>query len=135
MNKFGISGVHHIGYFVKNIEKAKKMFEDMGYEMQEISTDGRRKVKLSFGCLDHTMVELVQSDAEDSPVENMKKRGATPYHICYEVEDINLSMERFKKEYKCIPLNDPEESVIDGKRVVHLYSRLIGVFELIEKGE
>lgn len=133
INDIGIIKVHHIGYFVKDIRKSWDLFSSMGYQMQQIYMDMNRNIKLAFGVMGDLKVELVESLGESSPVEKMKQDGTRPYHICYEVDDIEESLTILRKKYKSIPLNEISKSTIEGKRVVHLYNKHMGIFELIER--
>ena len=81
--------IHHIGYLVKKIEKAKKTFEVLGYHIEQDTVyDEIRKVDICFLIKDGYRVELVSPVSADSVVSGLlKKYKNTPYHICYEAED------------------------------------------------
>lgn len=133
---YGIIGVHHVGYFVKDIEKAIETFLKMGYEdCGPTVQDPVRHIKLRFCKMQGELIELVESDGEDSPVANMDKNDKTghPYHICYIVDDIEKSVEEIRKDRFALPASSLEKSQIDGKRVIHFFNKQIGIFELIEK--
>ena len=133
MNDIGIIDIHHIGFFVKDINKSRRMFQEIGYEMAETYKDNERGIKLCFGYMGDDMVELVESDSPVSSVEKMKYNGGTrPYHICYEVDDIVEARNTLRKK-KFLILNDISVSTIDGKRIIHLYHKDLGVLELIER--
>lgn len=51
--------IDHIGYAVKNIDKAKKSMEALGYRFEETIEDKDRNIYISFGELDSYRVELV----------------------------------------------------------------------------
>lgn len=52
--------IHHIGYLVKKIEKAKKSFEALGYLVEQDTVyDDIRKVNICFLVKDGYRVELV----------------------------------------------------------------------------
>ncbi len=51
--------IDHIGYVVKNIEKAKQSMEVLGYEFDSVIEDKERRICISFGILDSYRVELV----------------------------------------------------------------------------
>lgn len=132
---YGIKEIHHIGYFVNDINKALEVFKLMGYEvLGETLTDEKRNIKIQFCSLKGQTIELVESGGEGSPVYKMKQEGkpGMPYHICYEVDDIENSVMEIRKDKFAMPISDLAVSRIDGKRVIHLFNKQIGVFELIE---
>ena len=52
--------VHHIGYLVKKIEKAKQTFELLGYRTeQDVVYDDIRKIDICFMVMGDCRVELV----------------------------------------------------------------------------
>ncbi len=80
--------IHHIGYLVKKIEKAKKTFEALGYLVEQDTVyDDIRKVDICFLVKNGYRVELVSPVSEDSVVAGLlKKYKNAPYHICYEAD-------------------------------------------------
>ena len=58
--------------------------------------------------------------------------GATPYHICYVSEDIEEDIKALKKHgFKVIIPLTPAVA-FDNKRVVFMYSLVIGMIEIVE---
>lgn len=133
MDNIGVIRVHHIGYYVKDINKATIMLETLGWKFNEAYRDDTRGIILAFGRMGDECIELVQADRDGSEVDGMKKGQAKPYHVCYEVNDIQVTCDKLKKEHRCVQINKIDYSTIDNKRIVHMYSRDIGVFELIER--
>lgn len=69
--------IHHIGYAVKNIEKARKSFKKLGFSQKgEMTFDRERNVKILFMENEGYRIELVASaDRErQSPVDHYLKR-------------------------------------------------------------
>lgn len=142
--------IHHVGVYVKNIEKSRKKYEELGYRVspkvgnQEIQEDYERNIKILFmdNGIDDVMVELIERlDSEKpSPVDFILKGGAgnysdaIPYHICYEVEDIDKTVEDLRKMHYIL-INDKQATteVLFHKNVVFLYNKAAGMVELIEK--
>ena len=86
--------IDHIGYAVKDIGKAKKPLETLGYVFEETVEDLDRNIYLTFGEMDGYRVELVAPISEDSPVDmHLTKIGPTPYHICYKSTNIEKDIE------------------------------------------
>lgn len=49
----------HIGYAVKNIDKAKEAMEALGYIFEDTIKDTDRNIYIAFGNLDDLRIELV----------------------------------------------------------------------------
>lgn len=127
--------VNHIGYLVKKLEKAKKEFLNLGYQvMQEDVYDDFRGINISFLEKDGYVVELVEPVSADSVVGSLQKKvGNSPYHICYEVESIEQAIEELRlKRY--VSWDEPHEAkAFGGKRVCFLIHPYLGMIELLEK--
>lgn len=125
---------HHIGYLVKNIDKATRQFETLGYEIEFPSKyDDIRKVNIAFLTKDGYRVELVSPVSEESVAYNLlKKYKNSPYHICYESENFeNDILELTQNGYVAIDEPTPAPC-IDGRRVTFLMNSVLGMIELLE---
>lgn len=78
-------------------------------------------------------IELVAQNGEKTPVDGvLKLNGATPYHICYEVQNIDGAIENLKKQ-KFIVMQKPAVApAIQNCNVAFLYNKDIGMIELVE---
>lgn len=78
-------------------------------------------------------MELISPKDDTSPVcKNLQKNGVSPYHICYEVENLEGIMAELKKE-KFLVVSRPVPAVAMGnRRVCFLYSKNVGLIELVE---
>jgi methylmalonyl-CoA/ethylmalonyl-CoA epimerase len=78
-------------------------------------------------------IELLEPGSDKSPVSKIiKKSGVSPYHICYEVEDITEAIKELKKK-KYMPLSYPVNAVAINKRnICFLYNKAVGLIELVE---
>ncbi len=126
--------VHHVGYLVKKLQKAQKVFESLGYTLiQEALYDEYRKVDIAFLEKDGVVVELVSPAAEDSVVSGLiKQYRNSPYHICYTSQSFDeevsqLCSQGFVQMGEACPA-----PAIDGKRVVFLMNAAIGIIEVLE---
>lgn len=131
--------VHHIGYAVQSIEKSLLSYKTLGYrQISEICDDDTRNVKIVF--VQHVasghVLELISPLTADSPVsEQLKKmkRMASPYHICYEVNDINDSIKYLKKK-GFVPIDAPKEApALSGQLVSFLINKEVGMIELLQR--
>lgn len=125
--------IHHIGYLVKKIEKAKETFEALGYRVERDTVyDEIRKVDICFLIKDGYRVELVSPASADSVVSGLlKKYKNTPYHICYEADDPETAYRELTENgFAAIDTPTPAPA-LDNREVVFLTSPVIGMVELV----
>ena len=125
--------VHHIGYLVKKLDKAKATFEALGYKRGDSTNDETRGIDICFLTKDGLTVELVSPFADDSVVSGLMSRYKnSAYHICYESAHFNDDLHELENSGFHIigePLPAP---AIDGHNVVFLMNPAIGMIELLE---
>ena len=125
---------HHIGIAVHSISCAKPFYESIGYKASDIVYDSIQNVSICFlMCEGKPMIELLQPVDESSPVSQvLHKVGASPYHICYEVDDLEAEIVNMRRQ-KFILVKKPAEAVaLGGCRVCFLYNKNVGLIELVE---
>lgn len=125
--------VHHIGYLVKKIEKAKQTFEQLGYRTeQDVVYDDIRKINICFMVMGDCRVELVSPVSEDSVVAGLiRKYKNSPYHICYETDDYEAAYAELTA-HGFLAIDTPTPApALGGRKVVFLTNAAIGMIELI----
>ena len=128
--------IDHIGYAVKDIEKAKKSMSTLGFIFGKNVEDTARNVLISFGELDGYRIELVASleTSISCPIDlYISKIGPTPYHICYRSKNIEADMERLTKARFKISIPLAPAIAFGGRRVVFMYSLSAGLIEIVEE--
>lgn len=125
--------IDHIGYAVKEISRAEKSMEALGFVFEETVEDHDRNIAIAFGTMDGYRVELVAPLEGESPVDAyLGKTGPTPYHICYKSSDIEADVERLKSKRFKVSIPLAPAVAFGGKRVVFLYSLSVGLIEIVE---
>lgn len=125
--------IDHIGYAVKDINKAKKSMEALGYIFEPTVEDNERSIFIAFGELDGCRIELVAPMNEGSPVDMyLSKIGPTPYHICYISSDIEADIEKLKADRFKVSVPPAAAIAFGSKRVAFLYSLSAGLIEIVE---
>lgn len=126
--------IHHIGYLVKKIEKAKTEFERLGFSVEnDICYDEKRDVDICFLVKDGYRVELVSPKSENSVVYGLyKKLGNTPYHICYEADSFELDIQNLRDNGYVICNEEAPAVAIEGRRVCFLINANLGMIEILE---
>lgn len=125
--------IDHIGYAVKNMEKAVRQMETLGYQTVECVEDESRKIRMTFMQLGEYRIELVSPLCEGSPVDGVLKNGAGPYHICYRTTKLEEEMERLVAQRYKVIIPPAPACAFGGRRVVFLYHLSIGLIEILEK--
>lgn len=126
--------IHHIGYLVDNIEVAASTFENLGFsKTSEIVEDTLREIYILFMDNSGYVIELIQPVNESSPVYKLRKKHRnSPYHICYETDDLQIETEKMVNSGQFVFLHPPQAaSAIDNKLVAFLVSNEIGLIEII----
>jgi methylmalonyl-CoA/ethylmalonyl-CoA epimerase len=130
--------IDHIGYLVKDIDKAIAEFEQLGYVRRgEVCYDEVRRADMAFIENSGYVVEVVAPRDEASVVWNLLKRnGSGPYHICYETDDIkeaeSLITKMSKGEGFLRIQSEQEAPALGGRKVSFYVGRNIGMIELVE---
>ena len=125
--------INHIGYAVKDIETTAKLYVEAGWRLSEIYEEKVQNARIAFLTKEGmAKIELVAPLEGESPVDNiLKKMSVTPYHICYDVDDIDEAVEDlFDEGFR--PLFMPVESVaMDNHKICYLFHQHVGFIELV----
>lgn len=125
--------IHHIGYLVKNIDKAISKFEGLGYVSGEVTRNENRGIDVCFLEGDGYSVELVSPYTDESDVaDRIKKNPNSPYHICYISENLTDDIERLKAEKYMQVSEIGKAPSIGNAEAVFMYNRDIGLIELVQ---
>lgn len=126
--------IHHVGYLAKNLEKSASKFLELGFEVERpCKFDPIRNINIEFLKNGDYRVELIQPMSEASPMYPLLKRFKnTPYHFCYEVDDLDSSVKELSERGYTV-IQEPEIApCIDDKKVVFLNNISMGIIELVE---
>ena len=91
--------LHHIGIVVENIQKSLgELTKYLDFESTTMpSLVGSQKVNICFLKTNNVFLELIEPAEENSPISNFIKKGGGFHHLCFEVVDIHLELEKMKK--------------------------------------
>lgn len=126
---------HHIGIAVNDIDVTAKYYIDAGYIKSETVVDPIQNIEICFLTKDSmpTIELLAAVNAESPVVKILEKVGVSPYHNCYEVDDIEIAIKSLKRQ-RYIPLSKPVVAcALENKRVCFLYNKDVGLIELVER--
>lgn len=130
--------LHHIGYYVHDMQVAIADFANLGYELiQPPVYDELRKINIAFCTLGkNNCVELVEAAEGCKLFSNAAKRiGSAPYHICYEVDDIEKAATELSKKGFIIFRESQPAPALGGRNVIFLYGEGTGQIELVERSK
>ena len=127
--------IHHIGYAVKNIQDSLNEFKKLGYKTIENKiVDNQRNVIIQFVKNGDYLIELVAPLNKESPVTSLlKKQGSSPYHICYETDNLKKEISDLGNNGFVVISNLLKAPAINNKKVIFLYKKDIGLIELVEE--
>ena len=126
--------VEHIGYVTKNIEKIAETFKVFGYQAGPFVHDDTQKTRICFlRKVGEVNIELVEPYPDNATMQKMLKKGATPYHTCYTVEDIQQAYNQLT-DMGFTPLFSPVAAPAFGNRLIcYFWKNDIGLIEIVGK--
>ena len=125
---------HHIGIACRDIEKTKAFYLQQGYTATPIVEDPLQHVRISFLDKDGgPRLELLEPIGDQSPVaRTLATSGVTPYHICYEVPDLEEAIATLRSQ-RFLLVNGPVPAcALDNRRIAFLFQKNTGLIELLE---
>ena len=125
---------HHIGIACRDIEKTKAFYLQQGYTATPIVEDPLQHVRISFLDKDGgPRLELLEPIGDQSPVaRTLATSGVTPYHICYEVTDLEEAIATLRSQ-RFLLVNGPVPAcALDNRRIAFLFQKNTGLIELLE---
>ena len=92
--------INHLGIATKGIDEALKFWEDaLGLENVHTEVVEDQKVRVAMLPIGESRIELLEPTAEDSPIAKfLEKRGGGIHHIAVEVDNIEDSLAKLKRE-------------------------------------
>ncbi len=126
--------LEHIGYITNDITQTAESFRLLGYEANGIVDDDTQHTRICFlRKQGSTTIELVEPYEDNKTMQKMLKRGVTPYHTCYEVDDINAAYEEML-DNDFTPLFKPVSApAFDNRRICYFFKQETGLVELVEQ--
>jgi methylmalonyl-CoA epimerase len=88
----------HVSIAVENVDEAVKFYRDvLGLDVSRTVTLDDRQLKIAFIKIGDTEIELLEPLNQDNTVRRYLDRwGPGLHHLCFEVDDINVSMATLK---------------------------------------
>ncbi|PKV48532.1 methylmalonyl-CoA epimerase [Aquimarina sp. MAR_2010_214] len=119
-----INKIEHLGIAVKDIEQANTLYEKLlgvaPYKQEAVESEA---VITSFFKVGDSKIELLASTREDGPIGKfITKKGEGIHHIAFDVDDIELELDRLEKEGFQL-INKTPKPGADNKLVAFLHPK------------
>jgi methylmalonyl-CoA/ethylmalonyl-CoA epimerase len=131
-----IKRINHIAIVVDDIDRALTFWRDaLGLKLDHIEDIPEQESMVAFLPTGESEVELVQPTSEASGVARyLQKRGPGMHHICFEVEDIQASLEQLKGKGVRL-INETPMTGAGGKKMAFIHPEsafgvLVELYEL-----
>lgn len=127
--------IHHTGYLTNNVLNSIEEFKLLGYDAENIVIDTiqRCKICLMYHTKNKDCIELVEPlDDNVQMLKMLKKRGNSPYHVCYEVDDINEVYNFFCQKEGWMNIFKPVKAIaLNNRLITYFYNNNIGFVEFV----
>ena len=112
--------IAHIGLAVGAIDQILPFYRDV-LGMPEVPLDDADGARITGLLAGPSLVELLEARTPDSPVGKfVARRGPGIHHICFAVDDIDLTLERCKA-FGVRVIDDTPRLGAEGKRIAFLH--------------
>jgi methylmalonyl-CoA/ethylmalonyl-CoA epimerase len=125
---------HHVGIACRSIDKTVGFYLAMGYTASPVTDDPLQHVKVCFlERPGQPRLELLEPLDDVSPVaRTLATAGVTPYHLCYEVQDIDAAVAMLRGQRFLLVSGPVHACAMGGRRVAFLFKKDNGLLELVE---
>jgi methylmalonyl-CoA/ethylmalonyl-CoA epimerase len=90
--------IDHLGIAVKDLAKARKIYEQLGLKVVSEEVVEHEKVKVAMIPLGESRVELLEATSEDSAIARfIRNRGEGLHHVAIHVPNLSDAIEQLKK--------------------------------------
>ena len=124
----------HVGYITDDIVCTAASFQLLGYTADALVNDDTQRTRICFLRKPNEVnIELVEPYEDNKTMQKMLKRGVTPYHTCYVVDDIMAAYEEML-DNDFTPLFKPVAAPAFGNRkICYFWKADVGFIELVNR--
>ena len=125
---------HHIGIACRSIDKTKGFYLAMGYIDGPVVDDPVQHVRVCFLEKEGApRLELLEPLDDSSPVaRTLATVGVSPYHICYQVQDIEAAIAELRRD-RFLTVSGPVPAcAMADRRIAFMFKKDNGLLELVE---
>lgn len=127
--------IDHIGYITDSIDATSREFELLGYIKGDKIDDDTQRTHICFMHKNgEVTVELVEPYADNKTMQKMlAKRGVSPYHLCYAVDDIDDTFNQLISQDWTALFAPVAAPAFDGRKICYFWKSEIGFIEILSK--
>jgi methylmalonyl-CoA/ethylmalonyl-CoA epimerase len=136
-----IKRVDHIAIVVEDIEEALKFWRDsLGLELLHMEEVLEQEAVVAFLPVGDGEIELVKPTTEESGAARyLRKRGPGIHHICFEVDDVQVTLDSLKQKGVRL-INEEAMTGSGGKKMAFIHPEsthgvLVELYELYKVGQ
>lgn len=92
--------INHIGIAVQSIDETLPFYRDqLGMSFKGAEEVAEQRVRVAFLQIGESKIELLEPTSPESPIARfLEKNGPGIHHLAYEVEDIEVAMQKLEAE-------------------------------------
>jgi methylmalonyl-CoA epimerase len=128
--------LHHVAYVTRSVEKKAAQLADLlGFRTAgSVVTDPKQGVRIQFIDMgDGGLLELLEPHGEKSPVQRHLDNGGGLYHLCFEVHDLDATLQRLRDSGEAVIVREPMPApAIDNRRVAFVVTAGRDLIEFVE---
>ena len=119
--------IDHIGVAVNSLEESIPLYRDaFGMKLHAVEEVPDQKVKVAMFEVGNVHIELLEPTSPESPIAKfLEKNGPGMHHICYEVEDVDNSLQEIAEKGVRL-IDQASRPGAGGKRVGFLHPKSTG---------
>ncbi|MCB0044598.1 MAG: methylmalonyl-CoA epimerase [Caldilineaceae bacterium] len=125
----------HIGIVVADLDTALQTYRDrLGFTLLERIEIPEQLVEAAFLEANNSTIELIApTDTASGTARYLEKRGEGPHHVCYEVDDIEVTLAELAQQGVQLIDETPRRGVHGRVAFVHPKATHGSMIELLEK--
>ena len=128
--------LHHVAYVTGNLEqKATELASLLGLQLVGSPVvDTVQGVRIQFMKTGEAgLIELLEPYGEKSPVQRHLQKGGGLYHLCFEVDDLEGTLQRLRDTGDVMVVCEPVPApAIDNRRVAFVVTADRDLIEFVE---
>lgn len=92
--------INHIGIAVQSIDETLPFYRDqLGMSFKGAEEVAEQRVRVAFLQIGESKIELLEPTSPESPIARfLEKNGPGIHHLAYEVEDIEVAMQKLEAD-------------------------------------
>jgi methylmalonyl-CoA/ethylmalonyl-CoA epimerase len=128
--------LHHVAYVTRNLEwKAAQLIGLLGFRLSGPTVlDTVQSVRIQFMEMgDGGLLELLEPYGEKSAVRRHFAKGGGLFHLCFEVDELNRTLQRLRDTGDAIVVQEPVPApATDHRRVAFVVTEDRDLIEFVE---